>query len=79
MNQHTLVERQHPIFSPLAVISTLLLASILAIVVYLTGGIAFSPGELSAVNHGGQPVGGFLNHAEFGEDCSYCHVPVQRD
>ncbi|MCP4428028.1 MAG: hypothetical protein GY803_26380 [Chloroflexi bacterium] len=77
MRQHTLVERQHPIFSPVAIISTLILAGALAVVVYLTGGRAFSPGDLSAVNHSGQPVGDFFNHAEFGGDCSYCHTPFK--
>ncbi len=77
MRQHTLVERQHPIFSPVAIISTLILAGVLAVVVYLTGGRAFSPGDLSAVNHSGQPAGGFFDHAEFGGDCSYCHTPFK--
>ena len=77
MKQHTLVQRQHPIFSPVAIISTLLLAGTLAVVVYLTGGRAFSPGDLSATNNSGEPVGGFNTHAEFGGDCSYCHEPFQ--
>jgi len=77
MRQHTLVERHHPIFSPVAIISTLLLAGALAIIVYLTGGRAFNPGDLSAVNNGGQPLGGFHSHAEFGNDCAQCHEPFK--
>ncbi len=77
MKQHTLVQRQHPIFSPVAIISTLLLAGMLSIVVFLTGGRAFSPGDLSALNNNGQPIGGFQTHAEFGGDCSYCHGPFK--
>lgn len=73
MRQHTLVERHHPIFSPVAIISTLILAGTLGIIVFLTGGRAFSPGELSAVNNSGQPVNGFHTHAEFGNDCAQCH------
>lgn len=77
MKQHTLVERHHPIFSPIALISTLILASTLGIIVFFTGGRAFSPGELSAVNNSGQPVNNFHNHAEFGNDCAQCHAPFK--
>ena len=77
MKQHVLVQRQHPIFSPVAIIATLLLGSALGIVVYLTGGQAFSPGDLSDVNHGGQPIGEFMTHAEFGGDCNQCHTPFK--
>ena len=77
MKQHTLVERHHPIFSPIAIISTLILAGTLSIIVFFTGGRAFNPGELSAVNNSGQPVNGFHTHAEFGGDCTQCHTPFK--
>ncbi len=75
MKQYRLLERQHPIFSPLALISTILLACGLAGWIGLRGGQAFSPGELSALNYSNEPVGGFFSHAEFEDDCNQCHAP----
>ncbi|MBK8902524.1 MAG: cytochrome c3 family protein [Anaerolineaceae bacterium] len=75
MRQYRRLERQHPIFSPVALISTLILGVGLAVGVYFTGGRAFSPGELSALNHGGEPVGSVMSHADLGDDCGQCHAP----
>ncbi len=77
MRQYRRLERQHPIFSPVALISTLILGVGLAIGVYLTGGRAFSPGELSALNHSGEPVANVMSHADVGDDCTQCHAPFQ--
>lgn len=77
MRQYRRLERQHPIFSPVALISTLILGVGLAIGVYLTGGRAFSPGDLSALNHSGEPVANVMSHADIGDDCGQCHVPFQ--
>lgn len=75
MKQYRLLERQHPIFSPVALLSTAVLIAVLAVFVWLTGGRAFSPGELSALNRSGAEVGGFKSHAEFSDDCGECHEP----
>ena len=77
MRQHKRLERQHPIFSPVALISTLILGVGLAVGVYLTGGRAFSPGELSALNHSGEPIANVLSHADIGNDCGQCHEPFR--
>ncbi len=77
MKQYRLQKRQHPIFSPVAIVSTLLLVCGLLGGVYLTGGRAFSPGDLSAINHGDIMIGGFFTHTDFGDDCSQCHTPFQ--
>jgi hypothetical protein len=69
------LSRQHPFFSPVALISTLLLGVSLAVGVYYTGGRAFSPGELSAVNHSGLTLSGVMSHAELGNECGECHEP----
>ena len=71
------MKRQHPIFSPVAIIGTLLLLAGLGIGLYTTGGRAFSPGELSAVGTIGQNLNGYASHADFGEDCGQCHAPFQ--
>ncbi len=77
MRQHRRIERQHPIFSPVAFISTIILAAGLGVFVYFTGGRAFSPGELSDTNHQGTTLAGVNTHAEIGDDCSQCHAPFQ--
>lgn len=77
MRQYRRLERQHPIFSPVALVSTLILGVGLAIGVYLTGGRAFSPGELSALNHSGEPIADVMSHADIADDCGQCHAPFQ--
>lgn len=77
MRQVPLERRQHPIFSPVALISSLLLMLGLSVTIYLTGGRVFSPGDLSALNHSGQPVNNFMTHAEFGDSCTQCHAPFK--
>lgn len=72
-----LIERQHPLFSPVALISAALLIVGLGVGVYLGGGRAFSPGHLSAASHSGLESGGFANHADFGDTCTRCHAPFK--
>jgi len=75
VKEYRRLERQHPIFSPVALVSTFILALGLGIGVYFTGGAAFSPGELSAVQHGEGTLQGAANHAELSGDCGRCHTP----
>lgn len=77
MRQYRRLERQHPIFSPVALTSTFILGVGLAIGVYLTGGRAFSPGDLSALNHGGEPIANVMSHDDVADDCGQCHEPFQ--
>lgn len=77
MRQYRLQKRQHPIFSPLALLSTFILACGLIGWVVVAGGRAFSPGDLSAVNHSGQQPGGFMSHANFDGACNKCHAPFK--
>lgn len=77
MKQFRRLERQHPIFSPVALLSTLILGVGLAVGVYLTGGRAFSPGDLSALNQSGQTIADVNSHADIADDCGQCHAPFQ--
>lgn len=43
---------------------------------YDTLHVYLSPGPLSAVNHGGDPVAGYDSHATFSQECTYCHAPI---
>ncbi|MCA9938108.1 MAG: cytochrome c3 family protein [Anaerolineales bacterium] len=77
MKRHRLVERQHPIFSPIALASAAILIVGLSLYVTFTGGRAFNPGDLSAHNSSGQTLEGFTNHAEFQDNCNQCHAPFK--
>ena len=77
MKQVPLQRRQHPIFSPVALISTLVLMGGLTVSLVFTGGRAFSPGPLSAQSFSGVPVQGVLSHADIGDECAQCHAPFQ--
>ncbi len=46
-------------------------------VLWRTGGLAFSPGRLSAKNTSGMQHQGFSSHADFESDCSHCHQPLK--
>lgn len=67
--------RQHPFFSPIGCSATLLLFVLLGAAVYFSGGVAFSPGELSAQTGLQAPLQGFRAHADFELDCVQCHTP----
>jgi predicted CXXCH cytochrome family protein len=73
VNENRFIDRQHPLFSPVALVATILLLVGLAVALYFTGGRAFSPGDLSAVSSSA-PLDGFESHAAFGDDCTRCHT-----
>ncbi len=77
MKSDRLVERHHPLFSPIALISTLVLLIGLGVVLFLTGGRAFNSGDLSAVSQSQAQSGGFDHHADFEDACTQCHAPFQ--
>ncbi len=41
-----------------------------------SGGMMFSPGELSAASTAESTLGGIASHAELARDCGACHVPA---
>jgi hypothetical protein len=67
--------RANPFFSTAGCGTTLLLALVLAAILYFRGGGPFSPGPLTAAQPRSQPLAGFVSHAEFEQECSQCHVP----
>lgn len=75
MRQRRLVQRQHPLYSPIALLATLIMLLLLGVALWFSGGRAFSPGELSAVARSGRQSGGVSNHAAVAGDCSQCHEP----
>ena len=77
MNEPRPIARQHPIFSPVALVASAVLLLGLGASLLVTGGRAFSPGELSAQSTSGAELGGFASHADFADECRQCHQPLQ--
>jgi hypothetical protein len=70
------VNRQHPILSPVAFLSAVLLMAGIGASVLLSGGAAFSPGPLTRLQSAAIDSGGFESHAAFANDCQQCHTPM---
>jgi hypothetical protein len=60
---------------PGLLILALLLAG-LGLTLWRQGGLAFSPGALSARKKPGVMLNGFGAHADFERECRYCHQPL---
>lgn len=70
------MRRRSPIISlPSLLIFAVLLAA-LGLTVWRQGGLAFSPGSLSAGEVPGTSLAGYSSHAEFEEKCGLCHQPL---
>jgi hypothetical protein len=71
------MKRQHPLFSSLGLFFTAILLAVLGLMVWRSGGMAFSPGPLSAKKAPGIVIKGFASHTEFESQCSLCHAPLE--
>ena len=71
------MNRQHPLFSTTSLILTAILLAGLGLVVWRTGGLAFSPGRLSAQGNPSLAIEGFESHADFENQCARCHRPLE--
>ena len=71
------MRRQHPFISLFGLILTALLLAGLGVVLWRTGGLAFSPGRLSAKIRENVSLQGFASHASFEGECRLCHQPLQ--
>ena len=70
------MKRTSPIFSSLGFIFTAVLLLGLAFMLWRSGGMAFSPGRLSAKSVTGIAINGFVSHADIESQCSLCHAPL---
>ncbi len=70
------MRRQHPLATPVGIIFTLLLLVGLSLHAWNFGGIAFSPGRVSAISQPGVELSGYTSHANFEGDCQQCHKPL---
>jgi hypothetical protein len=71
------MRRQHPFISLTGFALTALFLVGLGVSIWLNGGQAFSPGNVSAVSIGDVNLGGFTSHADFENQCNRCHAPLQ--
>jgi len=71
------MRRVHPFSSIFGFLATAFLLAGLAALLWRDGGIAFSPGVLSAKSQPGVTLKGFVSHADFEADCSHCHQPLK--
>jgi len=71
------MRRQHPLTTSVGIIFTLLLMVGLALHYWNYGGIAFSPGRLSAKSQPGVELSGYDSHTMFEGDCHLCHKPLE--
>jgi len=69
--------RRSSFFSPLGLMTSVLLLTGLGMTLWRSGGKAFSPGRLSAMAKPGVTPGGFRSHAEFESECRRCHLPLK--
>lgn len=72
------MRRQHPFLSTSGILVTAVLLAVLGILLWRSGGKAFSPGRLSVKSKPGVSLQGFASHAAFEGDCSLCHQPLQK-
>jgi len=71
------MQRQHPLLSGLGLVLTAILLAGLALVIWKSGGLAFSPGRLSALETEGRTQSQFKSHSDFQSQCSRCHAPFE--
>ncbi len=75
------MRKQHSFVSPIGLGLLFIFAFILGVDVWQNGGLAFSPGALSATSLGlpvdTSPLTGIKSHADFEKDCGRCHQPLQ--
>lgn len=70
------MKREHPFFSKIGIILTVIFLTGFALLTWRTGGMAFSPGRLSAKDNNGASIEGFNSHVEFESECRRCHAPL---
>ena len=72
------MRRRSTILSLPGLVILVLLLTGLGLTLWRQGGLAFSPGNLSANNRLEVQLGGFSSHAEFERQCALCHQPITR-
>jgi hypothetical protein len=71
------MKRQHPLLSTFGIVSTTVLLVVLGLIIWRSGGKAFSPGQLTTLNREGITLEGYASHADFESQCHLCHKPLE--
>jgi hypothetical protein len=71
------MRRVHPLLSPLGIGMTILIFLGLGLSFIKDGSAMFSPGDLTAQGLAGVALDGFTSHADFENECKYCHAPLE--
>lgn len=70
------MRRRSTIFSFPGLVILVILLTGLGLMLWRQGGLAFSPGQLSAVATSDASSGDYASHADFEGQCSLCHQPL---
>ena len=70
------MRRRQTFFSLPALLMFVILFTGLGMTLWRSGGLAFSPGDLSAKDNPEIDLNGFTSHAEFERECNYYHQPL---
>jgi hypothetical protein len=76
--EHSGLKRELPFLSPVSIAFTVLVFVILGFSLWFSGGLGFSPGAVTAQSRAGVTLQGYSSHAEFEEQCAFCHQPLNR-
>lgn len=71
------MKRQNPLITPQGVALTFILLAMLGSSLWISGGKAFSPGELSSKGRAANNRQGYESHADFESRCELCHAPLK--
>lgn len=71
------MRRKRQFLAPLSLTFSVLLFSGLGLLLWQSGGLAFSPGDLSSKSRPASRIQGFSSHADFEQECKRCHQPLK--
>jgi hypothetical protein len=71
------MRRAYTFISPFSLALALIMICFLSLSVWFRGGMAFSPGKLTASGRSGVALEGYTSHADFETECQRCHRPVE--
>lgn len=71
------MRRMKPIISPFSLAFSVILFTALGLILWRSGTLAFSPGELSSQSEPEGEIQGYSSHSAFEPQCEYCHQPFK--
>lgn len=71
------MRKQNSFYTLIGLVLSGMLLGVLGLALKWSGGMAFSPGRLSAKSQPGIRIENYASHAEFQSDCGWCHQPLR--